>query len=94
MISGKERAKLKALSHDFKPVINIGKNSLTEETLGAIDEVLEARELIKIKVLNNNLDDQDEIVKTLLEELNAEFVNHLGSIITIYRKNDDKKKWR
>lgn len=91
MITGKQRAKLKSESHDFKPVINIGKNSLTEETIKAIDEALEARELIKIKVLNNNLDDQDEIVETLLNELKAEFVNHLGSIITIYRKNDENK---
>lgn len=91
MITGKQRAKLKSESHDFKPVINIGKNSLTEETIKAIDEALEARELIKIKVLNNNLDDQDEIVETLLNQLNAEFVNHLGSIITIYRKNDENK---
>ena len=91
MISGKQRAKLKAESHDFKPVINIGKNSLTKETIIAIDEALQARELIKIKVLNNNLDDQDEIVKNLLEELDAEFVSHLGNIITIYRKNNDNK---
>ena len=91
MITGKQRAKLKAESHDFKPVINIGKNSLTEDTIKAIDEALEARELIKIKVLNNNLDDQDEIVETLINQLDAEFVNHLGSIITIYRKNDENK---
>ncbi|WP_151410473.1 ribosome assembly RNA-binding protein YhbY [Anaerococcus sp. Marseille-P9784] len=91
MINAKERAKLKSLSHDFKPVINIGKNSITDEVIRAIDEALSSRELIKIKILNNNLDDQDEILENILTSLNADFVNHLGSIITIYRKSDDNK---
>lgn len=91
MINAKERAKLKSLSHDFKPVINIGKNSITDEVIRAIDEALSSRELIKIKILNNNLDDQDEILENILNSLNADFVNHLGSIITIYRKSDDNK---
>lgn len=91
MINAKERAKLKSLSHDFKPVINIGKNSITDEVIRAIDEALSSRELIKIKILNNNLDNQDEILENILTSLNAEFVNHLGSIITIYRKSDDNK---
>ncbi len=91
MINAKERAKLKSLSHDFKPVINIGKNSITDEVIKAIDEALSSRELIKIKILNNNLDDQDEILENILTSLNADFVNHLGSIITIYRKSDDNK---
>lgn len=91
MINAKERAKLKSLSHDYKPVINIGKNSITDEVIKAIDEALNSRELIKIKILNNNLDDQDEILENILNSLNADFVNHLGSIITIYRKSDDNK---
>ena len=91
MINAKERAKLKSLSHDFKPVINIGKNSITDEVIKAIDEALSSRELIKIKILNNNLDDQNEILENILNSLNADFVNHLGSIITIYRKSDDNK---
>lgn len=91
MINAKERAKLKSLSHDYKPVINIGKNSITDEVIKAIDEALSSRELIKIKILNNNLDDQDDILENILTSLNADFVNHLGSIITIYRKSDDNK---
>ena len=91
MLKGKERARLKAESHDFKPVINIGKSSLTDEVIKSIDEALKARELIKIKVLNNNFDNQDEIIEELLDKLNAEFVNHMGSIITIYRKSKDNK---
>ena len=91
MLTGKQRAKLKAESHDYKPVVNIGKFSLTDDVIKATEEALEARELIKIKILNNNMDDPDEILSELLEKLDAEFVNHVGNIFTIYRKNDYNK---
>ncbi|MFO3718211.1 ribosome assembly RNA-binding protein YhbY [Anaerococcus sp. ENR1011] len=91
MLTGKQRARLKAESHDYKPVVNIGKFSLTDDVIKATNEALEARELIKIKILNNNMDDPDEILSELLEKLDAEFVNHVGNILTIYRKNDDNK---
>ncbi|MFO3716233.1 MULTISPECIES: ribosome assembly RNA-binding protein YhbY [Anaerococcus] len=91
MLTGKQRAKLKAESHDYKPVVNIGKFSLTDDVIKATEEALEARELIKIKILNNNMDDPDEILSELLEKLDAEFVNHVGNIFTIYRKNDNNK---
>lgn len=91
MLTGKQRARLKAESHDYKPVVNIGKFSLTDDVIKATEEALQARELIKIKILNNNLDDPNEILSELLERLDAEFVNHVGSILTIYRKNDDNK---
>lgn len=91
MLTGKERAMLKSESHDYKPVINIGKFSVSDELIKAIDEALEARELIKIKILNNNLDQPDQILQEILEKTNSEFVNHVGSILTIYRKNKKNK---
>ena len=51
MLTGKERAMLKSESHDYKPVVNIGKFSLTDEVIKSIEEALDARELIKIKIL-------------------------------------------
>ncbi len=89
MLTGKQRAMLKQEAHDFKPIINIGKFSITDQLLEAIDEALEARELIKVKILNNNLDDADYIIDTIVQKLDCEFVSHIGSIFTIYRKNDD-----
>lgn len=91
MLTGKERAMLKSESHDYKPVVNIGKFSLTDEVIKSIEEALDARELIKIKILNNNLDNPDDILQTILEKTGAEFVNHLGSIFTIYRKSKENK---
>lgn len=90
MISPKQRKHLKSLANTLEPKINIGKNSITDNVISQIDQILEANELVKIKVLNNNLDDQEELVQILLEKLNAEFVSHLGSKITIYRQSKDK----
>lgn len=91
MLTGKERAMLKSESHDYKPVVNIGKFSLTDEVIKSIEEALDARELIKIKILNNNLDNPDDILQTILEKTGAEFVNHLGSIFTVYRKSKENR---
>lgn len=92
MLTGKQRSYLKSLAHDLKPIINIGKNSLTKEVLDAIDDALEKRELIKIKILNNNLDDNKEIIDETIKKLGCEFVSHLGNIFTIYRQSKNNKK--
>lgn len=90
MINAKQRKHLKSIANTLEPKINVGKNSISDNVIAQIDQILEANEIVKIKVLNNNLDDQDEMVQVLLEKLNAEFVSHVGSKITLYRKSDNK----
>ena len=60
-MTSKQRAYLKGLAMTMDPIFQIGKSSLTPENTKAIDEALEARELIKISVLQNCLDDPKEI---------------------------------
>lgn len=91
MITTKQRAYLKSLAHKMEPVLLIGKGGVTGNTLRQIDDLLNKRELIKIKILNNNLDDKDDIINTILESLNAEFVQFIGSKFIIYRESDEKK---
>lgn len=90
MINAKQRKHLKSIANTLEPKINVGKNSISNNVIAQIDQILEANEIVKIKVLNNNLDDQDEMVQVLLEKLNAEFISHVGSKITLYRKSDNK----
>lgn len=90
MINSKQRSFLKGIANTLDAKINVGKNSLTENVIKQIDQILEANEIVKINVLNNNLDDQEEMVKELIEELDAEFVSHLGSKITLYRPSKKK----
>lgn len=90
MINSKQRSFLKAIANKLEPKINIGKNSLTDNVINQIDQILEANEIVKINVLNNNLDDQEDMVQELISDLNAEFVSHLGSKITLYRPSKKK----
>lgn len=90
MINSKQRKHLKSLANTIEPKIIIGKNGITENLLIQIEETLEANELVKIKILKNNLFDDKDTVQEILEKLNAEFVSHMGSKFVIYRQSEDK----
>ena len=60
-MTSKQRAYLKSLAMTMDPIFQIGKASLTTENTAAIREALDARELIKISVLQNCMDDPNEI---------------------------------
>ena len=86
MINQKQRAFLKSLAHSMEPIMNIGKYGVNDETIRQLDLALEKRELIKIKILNNNLDDNKEIVDLVLQKTRAEFVQYIGNKFVIYRR--------
>ncbi len=70
--------------------MQIGKNGLTDDVLKSIDEALEARELVKINLLNNSLLDTKETALEICSKLNAEYVQSLGNKIVIYRESEEK----
>ena len=75
------------------PIFQIGKNSLTPEFTKAVQEALEARELIKISVLQNCLDDPKELASMIAERTRSQVVQVIGKKIVLYKEGkDDKKK--
>ena len=66
-MTSKQRAYLKGLAMTMEPIFQIGKSSLTPENTAAVAEALAARELIKISVLQNCMDDPREIAAVLAE---------------------------
>lgn len=90
MINSKQRKFLKSLANTMEPKIIIGKNGITENLLTQISDTLDANELVKIKILKNNLFDDEETVQQILEKLNCEFVSHMGSKFVIYRQSKEK----
>ncbi|SEK27681.1 MULTISPECIES: ribosome assembly RNA-binding protein YhbY [Pseudobutyrivibrio] len=84
-MTNKQRAYLSSLAADMSPILQIGKASLTPEYTNAVDEALEARELIKINVLKNCFDDPKEIAQVLAERTRAEVVRVIGRKIVLYR---------
>ncbi len=89
-MTSKERAELRSAAHHLEPIINVGKESLTPEVTNAIDEALEARELIKVGVLKNCFDDPREIAEMVAERTASEVVQVMGKKITLYRYNKKK----
>lgn len=89
-MTGKERAALRSQAHGLDPIINVGKESLTPEVTQAIDEALEARELIKVGVLKNCADDPNEIAQIVAERTKSIVVQVMGKKITLYRYNKKK----
>jgi putative RNA-binding protein, yhbY family len=91
-MTSKQRAYLKSLAMKLDPVFNVGKASITPEFTTAIAEVLETRELIKIAVLKNCLDEPKEIAEVLAERTHSQVVQVIGKKIVLYKESKDNKK--
>lgn len=86
MITSKQRAWLRKESHTMEPIFQIGKEGVTDLVLSAIEEALEKREIIKIKILETALLDTKETCNEVAEALNAEPVQAIGNKFIIYRR--------
>lgn len=91
-MTSKQRAYLKGLAMTMDSIFQIGKSSVTPEITAAVDEALEARELIKLTVLKNCLDDGRSISEVLAERTHSEVVQVIGKKIVLYREAKDAKK--
>lgn len=91
MLTGKQRSYLKGLANRLEPIMQIGKGGVTDNVIKQIDDALEARELIKITILNNSMLESKETANQIAQSLGAEFVQSIGNKFTIYRESKDKK---
>lgn len=78
------------MAHNLTPVVIVGKEGVTEQVLKSVNDVLEARELIKIRLLNNCSLTTREVSAIICEKLNAEGVQCIGSIVVVYRMSSKK----
>lgn len=88
----KQRAYLKGLAMNLDPVFRIGKSSITPEMTDGIRQALEARELIKINVLQNCMDDPKELAQILADRTQSQVVQVIGKKIVLFKENRDKEK--
>lgn len=85
----KNRAQLKSLAQTLDASVIIGKSGLTENLIKQIDVTLEKRELVKVSILNNNMDDRTEMIDALCDQLQAELVQQIGNKVVLYRRNEE-----
>ena len=90
MITTKQRAFLRGLGHALEPVMQIGKEGATENVLTGAEQLLQARELVKFKVLNNCDSDAKTLANEIAPMLNADVVQCIGNIFILYKKSTKK----
>ena len=92
-MTSKQRSILKGLAMNLEPIFQVGKSGVTPELTEAVAEALEARELIKLSILKNCLEDGNEIAEMLAERTHSQVVQVIGKKIVLYKEGkDDKKK--
>ena len=91
-MTSKQRAYLKSLASVIDPIFQVGKSSLTPEFTEAIREAFNTKELIKIAVLKNCIDDPTEIANVLSERTQSHVVQVIGKKIVLYKPNRDNPK--
>lgn len=92
-LTNTQRQYLRRLAHDLKPVVQIGKQGLTEQALASIDRTIAARELIKVKFLDFQ-DQRQELSETIAEQLNSTLIGVVGNVAIFYREQPDPDKRR
>ncbi|CAH2214179.1 YhbY family RNA-binding protein [Tepidibacter aestuarii] len=92
MLKGKQRSYLKAMANKTKSITQIGKEGVTEAFLSQLEDALEAREIVKVTVLENSGLDTKEAANAVAEAVRGEFVQAIGSKFTIYKKNIENPK--
>ncbi len=92
MLTGKQKGFLRSEAHHLQPLFQIGKSGLTQSVIVQIEEALEAKELIKVNILQNCDEDKNDIAAKLDEQEGIEIVQIIGNTIVLYKESIEKKK--
>ncbi len=91
MITSKQRAYLRKISHELEPIFQIGKEGVTDAFLDGVDKALNKREILKVHILETAFLDTRDTCNSVAEKLDAEPVQSIGSKFIIYRRSDEEK---
>ena len=94
MLTSKQRASLRAEANSLDTILQIGKGGINENLLKQLDDALEAREMIKIRVLETSLLSAKEACGLICENIDAEPVQCIGTKIVLFRRNEKEPKFR
>ena len=90
-LSGAQRKYLRGVAHSYKPLVQIGKEGLTDNVFTAIDTAIEAHELIKVKITADR-DEREKLVPVIEERLECECVGTVGRMAILYRQHPESEK--
>ncbi|MFP7493565.1 ribosome assembly RNA-binding protein YhbY [Terribacillus saccharophilus] len=92
MLTGKQKRYLRAQAHNLKPIFQVGKIGVNDNMLVQIGEALEKRELIKVSLLQNCIEDKEDVAAAIEEGIGADIVQIIGSTIILYRESEEHKQ--
>ncbi|MDR4889020.1 ribosome assembly RNA-binding protein YhbY [Bacillus sp. HNG] len=92
MLTGKQKRFLRSKAHHLDPIFQVGKGGVNDNMIKQISDALEARELLKISVLQNCEDDRDTVAEELSKGAKAELVQIIGNTIVLYKESKENKK--
>ena len=91
MLTGKQRSYLKGIANSIPAILQVGKGGVTDNVIRQVDEVLEARELIKGTVLRNSELEVKQVCEEIAQRVRAEIVQVIGSRFVLYRESHEDK---
>jgi len=92
MLTSKQRAYLRGMAQSLDTIFQVGKSGVTENMCEQISNALEARELIKLRVLENSEYTAKEAANEIAENVGADVVQVIGTRFVLYRESVDHKK--
>lgn len=91
-LTSKQRAQLRGLANGIDTIVHIGKDGIGENLIKQVGDALEARELIKGRVLENSMLTAREAAEALAVSARAEVVQVIGTKFVLYRQSHNKDK--
>jgi len=85
-LSGKQRRYLRGLGHRLEPIVQLGKQGLTEGITAAVDAALQEHELVKVRVGTECPDDRHDVAERLAPTVKGEIAQVLGRTLLVWRK--------
>ncbi|WP_028987153.1 ribosome assembly RNA-binding protein YhbY [Thermicanus aegyptius] len=92
MLTGKQKSYLRSLAHPIDPIFQVGKGGVNENLLMQLRDALEARELIKVSLLNNFSGKKEEAAEQLVKGTGAELVQLIGRTVVLYKESREKRR--
>ena len=91
-LTSKQRAQLRGLANDIDTIVHIGKDGIGDNLIKQADDALEARQLIKGKVLENSMLSAREGAEELAKATRSQVVQVIGTKFVPYRETHSKEK--
>lgn len=91
MLTSKQRAALRAMANGIDPIMQVGKGGISENLIKTVSDALEAKELIKMKVLDNSAESAKSAAEELAAATDSDVVCVVGTKFVLYRQSSKEK---